>query len=115
MSPGPTTAINSASRLRAPRERRFKLPARPARREKVSVNVTQVFIALRLWKSWLIVARCSPDVLFFRLYFCAQAAHHIVHGDRAHGTVALIHYCQAAQIVFIKKLEDFVVLRIRSH
>jgi hypothetical protein len=45
ISPGPTTAKKTASLLRIVRVRRLKFLPRLARRESVSVNVIQVFIA----------------------------------------------------------------------
>src|SRR6202034_4918300 len=46
------------------------------------------------------------------LNFGAHSAHYVVHGDSADGMIVLVDYGQAAQIIFVEKLEDFFVLGI---
>ncbi len=46
---------------------------------------------------------------------CTQTRDHVVHGDRADGTALRSTTPQAAQVVLVEQLEDFLLVRVGRH
>ena len=49
------------------------------------------------------------------LDFSAHAAYYVVYCDVADRALRAIYYCQAAQVVFIEKLEDVFVVGVGGY
>src|SRR5580658_1938396 len=102
ISPGPTTARNTARRRRNVRLRRVKSLLRVFSVESLSVTVSRLVIAL--------------DSLNLKsLQLGPHMAHHVIHGDGSNRAIAFIYHRQAAQIVFVEQLENFLLLRVGRH
>src|SRR5271155_4241945 len=128
ISPGPTTARNTARRRRKVRLRRVKSLLRVFSVESLSVTVSRLVIRITSLKFQISnfksqISNLKSQISTFKseilrlpwLQLGPHMAHNVIHGDGPNRAIALVHHRQAAQIVFVEQLKNFLLLRVGHH
>src|SRR5580658_7624926 len=107
ISPGPTTARNTARRRRNVRLRRVKSLLRVFSVESLSVTVSRLVIRITSPKFQLSNFKSQFQISNLPLLQLGpHMTHDVIHGDGSDRAVTRVHHRQAAQIVFIEQLEN---------